>query len=620
MSYNVRDFYWEHADKLLRGLGVKESVYDERVLAFMALKMLSDNDLIKFNFDYNKNFGAKKEHIVLNKDKSINLRQTFLNLVVNILEYDNTNFFISDKKGLKKYQRYNLDKLGVKSELEAFNHKEIFHFDTYILELKNDDNLKLLCDIYNDKANFKGYPRNKYKNLYEEIVTRMKVLSGSLTGQHFTQDNIIKLMTRVGADEKVVRQKIKSKEMYRIYDLACGVGSMLYESAYYLNEIYKLPLEQVELLGQELNGPTWLLAKVFCEVQEIKNFIAYGNTLTDPFVMDFVRIKGNDIHFIIANPPFGTDWKSEESRIKKHIMDNTKWDGVKLLENNSNFYIFETGDKKNLFALPKISDGQFLFFMHNLRIMELTEIKASKSVILSSIGLANGGAEGSNESVIRKGIIERGFLDCLIEQPKNMFVNTDIKTHFWVLNEEGTEKRKNETFLINVDNDFTHLPFNGQKELRVLFGDAPVKLEKQKNAYSIENIDKLYEIYVTRKDGADLFYKNKKFSGSDYSINFAAEFKKEGLGIIKFDVIDMLKFMESAYFGTVEPKVAERAMKLLDGTLIADEYFNKYEELYKNLLKDPNNLTKQEFYNKIKELEQNIMKNIKKTILGQMEG
>ena len=94
-TYNVGDFYWEYADKILRGLGVKESVYDERVLAFMSLKMLVDNKSLNFNFDYENKFNAKKEHLVF-KGKELNLRETFLNIIKNIKEYDNTKYFIKD--------------------------------------------------------------------------------------------------------------------------------------------------------------------------------------------------------------------------------------------------------------------------------------------------------------------------------------------------------------------------------------------------------------------------------------------------------------------------------------------------------------------------------------------
>ena len=43
----IGDFYWAYAD-ILRGIGINESVYDQRILAFMALKLLVDNHKVQF--------------------------------------------------------------------------------------------------------------------------------------------------------------------------------------------------------------------------------------------------------------------------------------------------------------------------------------------------------------------------------------------------------------------------------------------------------------------------------------------------------------------------------------------------------------------------------------------
>ena len=51
-TYNVGDFYWAYSD-ILRGIGINPSMYDQRIMAFMALKLLVDNKLVAFNFNYN---------------------------------------------------------------------------------------------------------------------------------------------------------------------------------------------------------------------------------------------------------------------------------------------------------------------------------------------------------------------------------------------------------------------------------------------------------------------------------------------------------------------------------------------------------------------------------------
>ena len=54
------DFYWAHAD-ILRGIGIPASTYDQRIMAMMAVKLLIDNDKLKFNFDYDNQFGLPIE-------------------------------------------------------------------------------------------------------------------------------------------------------------------------------------------------------------------------------------------------------------------------------------------------------------------------------------------------------------------------------------------------------------------------------------------------------------------------------------------------------------------------------------------------------------------------------
>ena len=46
----LKDYYWSYAD-ILRGIGINESTYDQRIMAFMALKLLIDNDKLIFNLE-----------------------------------------------------------------------------------------------------------------------------------------------------------------------------------------------------------------------------------------------------------------------------------------------------------------------------------------------------------------------------------------------------------------------------------------------------------------------------------------------------------------------------------------------------------------------------------------
>ena len=260
----LKDYYWSYAD-ILRDIGINESTYDQRIMAFMALKLLIDNDKLLFNLEYCNDFGlSEKEY---KKYRGKDTKETFLNIIKNIEKFgrgENLHYFEQESK-------YNPDKS--KKILTYLNHYKTFELERYIVELSNSQ-LENVLDIYTYQANFRDYPRDEYKDLYEKTVSRMKKMSGDLTGQHFTQKSIIHLMCQVGI------QGIKDNEKLVIYDPTSGTGSMLMESADYFMKHTKI--KNIELYGQEMHGQTWLLSKIFLEITNQQNTIAYGNTLTNP--------------------------------------------------------------------------------------------------------------------------------------------------------------------------------------------------------------------------------------------------------------------------------------------------------------------------------------------------
>ena len=453
---SVGDFYWAYAD-ILRGVGINESMYDQRIMAFMALKLLVDNHKVKFNFDHKTQFGLSDR--VYKKYECVTPQATFINLVNNITKLgSNLSFF-------RQAKIYNPD---AESEhvLHYINHKRTFSLVSYINELEPHYFLMVL-DIYNQKANFTDYPKEKYKDLYEVTIARMKKLSGDLTGQHFTQKSIIHLMCASVLPE----MKASTSEILAIYDPTCGTGSMLMESADYFAHHIDRP---IEVYGQELHGQTWFLAKVFLEISDIKNTIAYGNTLTDPA---FDKINGsNSFDFIIANPPFGVDWKHDY----ESVVSNLK------RERKSNFLVVK--DTKGKLVTPKKSDGQFLFMQHVLKLLQVSKAKKkhAKAAIISSSTLASTGKETSAESKIRKSIFKLKFLYAMLEQPNAMFTNTDIGSHIW--------------FFDNQYNDLNTQIIKTQNDEQPLFISHPNGRDKMKNAYSEQNISNILSLFTQEQE------------------------------------------------------------------------------------------------------------------------
>ena len=453
---SIGDFYWAYAD-ILRGMGINESMYDQRILAFMALKLLVDNHKLKFNFDYKNQFGLDSE--LYAKYAAENSQKTLVNLIENIgVMGQNLSFFIQQSK-------YNPEAI-TENVLEFINHKRTFTLVDYIQELE-PHYLEMVLDIYQEKADFTDYPKEKYKDLYEVTIARMKKLSGDLTGQHFTQQSIIHLMcANVLEDMKKSRSKVLA-----IYDPTCGTGSMLIEAADYFAHHTDKP---IQVYGQEYHGQTWFLAKVFLEINDIENIIAYGNTLTNPA---FDKINGKDsFDFIIANPPFGVDWKHDYDEVISNM----------ALEENSNYLVVKNANGK--IVTPKKSDGQFLFMMHILKLLQASKKsrKRAKAAVITNSTLASTGKQGGAEANIRQVIFKLNSLVALLEQPNAMFTNTDICSHVWFFD---NQHKSSQVQLLKAQNDECSM-----------FVPHPQPKDKMKNAYSKFNIEQLLRYFEREAD------------------------------------------------------------------------------------------------------------------------
>lgn len=457
-DYQIGDFYWDYADILRGGYGISETMYDQRVLALMALKLMCDNRKLNFSFDYRANFDQG-----LFDEKST--KKTLLQIVRNLTLFNRTSYFQQEK-------RFNVeesDETATESCLSYLNHPLVFDLTSYIAEL-DEVHLEMVLDIYMNKANFVGYPHHAFKDLYEQTVWRMKnsgkrSISGQLTGQHFTQKAIVRLMCMASMARIGDMQKIA------VYDPACGTGSMLMESYFCFKE--QLASREIKVFGQELNPQLWMLAKIFLEISEIPNVIACGNTLTKPAFKEGFGADGS-FEFIVANPPFGVDWKHSYRQVQLEM---------ESAEHSAYFVVKQDGK----IILPKKSDGQFLFMLHIAKTIVDSRKRGSKAAaaIISSSSLLSSGGRQSSEALIRAALFSEGIVNAVLEQPKSMFTNTDIVTHIWFLDSfVAYETQGRPLKLIKADNG-TDPHFVAHAYPR----------DKMKNTYNWGNLERLvYEI------------------------------------------------------------------------------------------------------------------------------
>lgn len=192
-----------------------------------------------------------------------------------------------------------------------------------------------------------------------------------------------------------------------VCDPACGTGGMLSESQNWIREHNESA--RVIVRGQDYNPRSYAVAASDLLIKGHKDSrIEFGNTLTDD------KFSGERFDYLLANPPFGVDWKAEKKEI----------------DNFSSFRGY-TG------KLPRVNDGAFLFLLHMIGHFQLVEPKQKKfgsrcAIVFNGSPLFTGGA-GSGESQIRRWIIENDWLEAIVALPDQMFYNTGIGTFIWVV-------------------------------------------------------------------------------------------------------------------------------------------------------------------------------------------
>lgn len=501
-----QDFFWKHADILYASAGVNPNGYDERVIPFIALKVLIDYGKVSFNLDYKNRFGLPNENF--KKIEKNNLRETFLNLVLNIQEFSNFKYMEQDLKYNDSKSNSHKKENVIKYFAEAFN------FEKHIKELSDDYLLEAILDIYN-KIDFQDLPKEQFKDLYETTISRMrkgkqKGFNGNFMGQHFTQSATVRLMC------ETAYSKMKKKNKLVIYDPACGVGMMLIESYFFFKN---KGIKEIEVYGQEIDLKVWLLAKIFMEALDIPNTIARGNTLTNPAFVN--GLNGNEsFDFIITNPPFGIDWKHEEKVVSENIKNEEK----------SLFFVVK--DENDKIILPPKGDGQFLFMLHIIKLM-LNEKEKGKNAfagIISSSSLPYN--SGKSENIIRQRIFETGIVDTILLQPQNMFSNTSMQTCIWFLNTQKMDNKEKDNLTI-IRADYSSL-----------YSKHPEPIDNMKNSYSDENIKEIVNLIKSREKEIPFKKKIINVKNGDNTlskVNISAEIPFESEKMEDIDLYELYK-------------------------------------------------------------------------------
>lgn len=270
--------------------------------------------------------------------------------------------------------------------------------------------------------------------VFEIVIRRSKEASNTKAGQFYTPREVVRLLvslTMCGQEEKLYTPG----RHFSIYDPCCGTGGMLTVGKEYIKELSGRDDMKVFLYGQELNEKTYAICKsdllMKGDDQNLDEQLFQGDTLGDD------KLYGKQFNFMLANPPFGVDWGKDE-----HVK-------AKVQADNCVGRRFEAG-------LPSTKDGSLLFLQHMISKMD-PENGSRIGIVLNGSPLFNGDA-GSGWSNIRKMLLDKNLLDCIVALPKDLFYGTGITTYLWILDNKRPEERREKVLFIDAAHiEFAHL-------------------------------------------------------------------------------------------------------------------------------------------------------------------
>jgi type I restriction enzyme M protein len=301
---------------------------------------------------------------------------------------------------------------------------EKFDFDTQITRLARADLLYLVISKFADIDLHPDVVSNlEMGYVYEELMRKFSELSNETAGEHFTPREVIRLMVNIlfADDDDILTKPGIVKTML---DPACGTGGMLTVSENYLRSLN--PTAKLEVFGEELNEETFAVCGSDMLITgHDPSHIVRGNSFSED------GHRGRTFDYLLANPPFGVEWK----KVEQFVKDEAQKQGF--------------GGRFGA-GLPRINDGSFLFLQHMVSKMKKPEEGGSRLAIVFNGSPLFTGAAGSGESEIRRWIIENDWLEAVVALPDQLFYNTGISTYFWVVTNRKSPQRRGKVQLVDA--------------------------------------------------------------------------------------------------------------------------------------------------------------------------
>jgi len=222
-------------------------------------------------------------------------------------------------------------------------------------------------------------------HVFEYFLGEFALAEGKKGGQFYTPRSVVELL-------------VEMLEPYkgRVLDPCCGSGGMFVQSEKFVED-HQGKINDISIYGQESNQTTWRLAKMNLAIRHIDSSQVKWNN-EGSFLNDAHKDLKAD--YVIANPPF----------------NDSDWSGDLLRK-----------DGRWKYGTPPTGSANYAWIQHFLYHLNPN---GQAGFVLAKGALTS---KSSGEGEIRKQLVEARLVDCIVNLPAKLFLNTQIPACLWFM-------------------------------------------------------------------------------------------------------------------------------------------------------------------------------------------
>jgi type I restriction enzyme M protein len=222
-------------------------------------------------------------------------------------------------------------------------------------------------------------------HVFEYFLGEFALAEGKKGGQFYTPRSVVELL-------------VEMLEPYkgRVLDPCCGSGGMFVQSEKFVTG-HQGKVNDISIYGQESNQTTWRLARMNLAIRHLDSSQVKWNN-EGSFLNDAHKDLKAD--YVIANPPFNdSDWSGDLLR------KDGRWQH----------------------GVPPTGNANYAWIQHFLYHLNPG---GQAGFVLAKGALTS---KSSGEGDIRKALVEARLVDCIVNLPAKLFLNTQIPACLWFI-------------------------------------------------------------------------------------------------------------------------------------------------------------------------------------------